>query len=174
MRDPYHPRIALVGFMGCGKSAVGRRLARKLGREWVDSDSLIERKEGLSVPALFKERGEAVFRELEAGVLAALSKRERIVLSCGGGVILSDENRRILREKFFTIWLRVGAEAALSRVEPGSRPLLDCDNPAQVAQLLLERRLPLYAEVARLSVDTELGGPDLVMEAISDMLDQAL
>jgi shikimate kinase len=174
MRGAFHPRIALVGFMGCGKSAVGRRLARRLRREWVDSDSLIERREGMPVPELFKARGEAAFREIESGVLSSLSAREGIVLSCGGGAILADENRRLLRESFFTIWLRVGAEAALARIEPGSRPLLDCENPAQVAGLLLERRLPLYAEVARLSVDTEIGGPDQVTEALYAMLDQAL
>jgi shikimate kinase len=163
-------RIALVGFMGCGKSAVGVRLSKILKLPWLDSDALIEKASGMDTPTFFSTMGEKAFRERESQCLLATSKGPSCVLSCGGGMVLAQENRDLLRDEFFTIWLKVLPETVLKRIDRGSRPLLDCPDPLSRARSLLDSRLPLYAEVSHFSVDTERMNPDQLAEFISESI----
>jgi shikimate kinase len=163
-------RAALVGFMGCGKTAVGRRLAARLKTAWHDTDDIIAHESGMGVVRFFAERGEAAFRAAERELLRRLAADGAMVLSCGGGIVLDEGNRARLRDDFVTVWLRVSAENVIARIESGSRPLLACEDPLGRARELLERRAPLYAEASRFSVDTDREGPERIAELIHDML----
>lgn len=149
--------IFLVGPMGSGKTAVGKRLARLLGMPFVDSDAEIERRTGVDIPLIFDKEGEAGFRARERDALAELSAREGIVLSTGGGAVLLPENRSLLRERGTTVYLEtsVAQQAARVRRDP-NRPLIAgvADPAARLAELMAHRA-PLYAEVAAVTVCTD-------------------
>ena len=136
-------RIALIGFMGSGKSTVGRILARSLGYGFVDLDSEIEKHEGMSIPRIFEERGEQAFRRREAEAVAALAGRTRIVIAAGGGAPLQEGNRRFFAEMCACFHLKVSLATALSRTGSGAgRPMLAGGEEA--ARALYSERLPRY------------------------------
>lgn len=142
--------LVLVGMMGAGKSTVGRVVAERLGRRLVDSDDLIEERTGRTVREIFATDGEATFRSLETEVLReALRSTEPAVIAAAGGVVLSEENRRLLRESGArVIWLSADPAVLVERVRNGMhRPLLDAD-PAGTLQRMWDQREPLYREVA--------------------------
>ena len=145
--------VFFVGFMGAGKTSVARRLARTCGISSVDMDTYIERREGKRVKDIFAEGGEAAFRAIETDVLRELaSKEEPLVVSCGGGVVLSEENRAILAESGYVVHLRVTADEAASRIsDKSSRPLFQDIDAARERCLA---RAPLYSSVANIEVDT--------------------
>jgi shikimate kinase len=149
-------RVVLVGFMGSGKSSVGRLLARRLRWEFVDLDARVAKVEGRSVAAIFAESGEAHFRAVEAREAEDALGRDRVVLAPGGGWAVHPGRLRSLPEGTLSVWLRVSAEAAVRRARPrsGKRPLLAGPDPLETARELLERREPIYAE-SDLEVDTE-------------------
>ncbi len=160
--------VVLVGMMGAGKSSVGPILARRLGWRFVDADDEIEAAAGLSIAALFAERGEPAFREVERDVLAQLLARdEPLVVGSGGGVVLHPDNRRALSERATTVWLDAEVEVLLARVGADSaRPLLAGDPGAALVALQADRRL-LYEEVAGLRLDTADVTPEQVAERIA-------
>ncbi len=144
----------LIGFMGAGKSLVGSELARRLGARFVDLDSEIVLLAGKSVSAIFAEVGEAGFRELEHSALKALENAPDSVVACGGGVVLRDENRSLLRRLGRVVYLAVSADEALARIgDTAGRPLLAGD-AASLAPKILEARLGLYRSAADITVDT--------------------
>lgn len=146
--------IVLVGLPGVGKSTVGRRLAKEVGRPFADVDEQIELAAGATIPAIFAARGEAEFRRLEAAVVADLTGRASpLVIAAGGGVVTVDANRARL-EGACVIWLRASAAFLARRTDPTHRPLLAGDARAALARLAAERA-PLYASVADLAVDVE-------------------
>jgi shikimate kinase len=134
-------RIFLTGFMGAGKTTVGRILARTLGWEFVDVDQLIVDGSGSSIPEIFVRQGEAGFRRLESEVLREILSRDRLVVSTGGGIVIDPVNRRLMRESGAVINLSVTADAVLQRLAgDASRPLLSGeDRSAKIATLLAER-----------------------------------
>ncbi len=146
--------IVLIGFMGTGKTAVGRRVAARLGRPFIDTDALIEARAGRSIARIFAEDGEEAFRRLEAEVVAEASARSGAVIATGGGVVLRPENMARLRRSGVIVALRAQPQAILARVGAGGgdRPLLGNDPEARVRRLLVERD-PLYRDAA-LVVDT--------------------
>lgn len=162
--------VVLCGFMGCGKSTVGRRLAALTGRTFVDMDSYIEQKAGMSVSAIFEAHGEAYFRALETAACAELAARDGLVLAAGGGALTFAENARILRERCTVVWLDVSAETVLSRLEGDTaRPLLQApDREARVRALMAQRR-PLYAAAAHLAVTAD-EAPETVAHRVADLL----
>src|SRR5262245_4174665 len=116
--------VVLVGLMGTGKSTVGRRLARDLDRPFADLDEQIELAEGVTVARLFRERGEAAFRAVESAQLAGLVARPApLVIAAGGGVVVSDANRRLLAPTF-VVWLQASPRFLAARTDPTHRPLL--------------------------------------------------
>jgi len=160
-------RLILVGMMGAGKTTVGRRLAERLGWEYLDSDAEVEAATGSTVPELFAARGEAGFRGEESRVLAdALSRTDPVVVSAAGGTVLSEENRRLLRRSGPVVWLRARPSTLAARVGDGTgRPLLGVDPAAALAALDAERR-PFYAEVAGTVVDVDDLTADQVTERV--------
>jgi len=149
-------KLILIGPMGAGKSAVGRKIARQLGLTFIDSDEEIERRTGVDIPFIFEKEGEAGFRERESAVLAELLEAESFVLATGGGAVLSPENRRMLAASGVVIYLYTGVAEQVQRTRSSShRPLLREDNPEQVLQNLMDLRDPLYREIATVTVSTD-------------------
>ena len=149
-------RILLVGFMGSGKSSVGRLLAEALGWEFADFDAEVERAEDRFVAAIFAESGEPAFRAAEASAGERLLARDRVVLASGGGWAGAPGRLRALPAGTLTVWLKVGPDEAVRRAAPraGVRPLLAGADPVGAARELLRARTPFYAD-ADLEVDTE-------------------
>lgn len=159
MPEPDHPphSIALIGFMGCGKSTVGRRLHKLLGYPLVDTDHLIEQQAGARIPEIFAERGEGGFREIETSVLQKLAAEPEIhrIIATGGGIITRSENRALLRSLGCVVWLRADIETILARTSRNrDRPLLDTEDPRGRIESLLAERAPLYSETSHLEIET--------------------
>jgi len=163
-----HPgTVFLVGFMGAGKTTVGRILARLLGWDFVDLDEIIVTAEGRGIPAIFAQEGEAYFRRLERGVLASLRGRTRLVVACGGGTYANDESRLLIDRMGRAVWVQVPLHQALARCPPGDeRPLLKDEFQAEA---LYRRRLPAY-RAAGLHVDADGLTAEEVAERIAGML----
>ncbi len=146
--------ITLTGFMGAGKTSAGVALSKYLGYEHIDTDFIIEKEAGCSIPEIFSNRGEPAFRKAETDVLERVAKTQNVVISCGGGAVLSERNREIL-EKTTTIWLYSSPETSVSRSKGENRPLLQTDNPLERAFGLMEERKAFYASSSDLMVNTE-------------------
>ncbi len=154
------PNLILIGPMGAGKTCIGRRLAERFGLEFVDADQAIVEDLGSSIPAIFENLGEAGFRAHEKRVLAQLLQRGGQLLSTGGGAVLDADSRGRIRERGFVVWLRVGVEAQLQRLQRDKgRPLLQRDDREQVLREMATLRDPLYREVADLIIDTDAHSP---------------
>ncbi len=152
--------VLLVGFMGSGKTSVGRLLAERLGAPFVDLDERVERSAGAPVAQIFAGEGEDGFRDREAAALAALEAEPPAVVACGGGVVLRESNRALLRTLGVVVYLGVSAEQAMQRCGLGrERPLLAGRTPEQIEALLAGREV-LYAEVATVSFNTDGLSPD--------------
>ena len=148
--------IALIGFMGTGKTAVGRLLAEKLGREFIELDALIEKKAGKTIPEIFAQKGEIAFREREIVATREAAERENSVIACGGGVVLNQINIDRLRAKGAIVYLTASPEAILKRTlsDIDERPLLVAEDKAAKVEALLMLRKPFYERAADITVDT--------------------
>ncbi len=147
--------IVLIGFMGSGKSAIGRRVAARLGFQFVDTDALLVEREGREITEIFASEGEERFRDLESALLASLDTRTRCVISTGGGVILREKNRALLRALGLVVWLTASEDTIFARVSRTSkRPLLQTANPRATVTELLTARRPLYEAAAQFTLDT--------------------
>jgi shikimate kinase len=147
--------IILVGLMGAGKTSVGRLLARRLGKAFVDSDQEIERTTGVRIPVIFEIEGEAGFRAREARLLADLVQGGNMVLATGGGAVLSPENRKLLAENGVVVYLRAAVPDLWKRTRHDkNRPLLRTGEPLARLEQLYAERDPLYREIADIIVDT--------------------
>jgi shikimate kinase len=156
-----HRNLILIGFMGTGKTAVGKRVARSLGYRFVDTDALIVKKAGRPITAIFAEEGEEAFRKLEHEVLVECAAKSGQVISTGGGIITQAANRVLLPQAGYVVWLKASPETIYERVRRNrKRPLLRNDDPEGTIRRLLEERSPLYEEVRHLSVRTD----DLTLE----------
>lgn len=161
-------RVFLVGPMGAGKTTVGRHLATSLGFDFLDSDHEVEARTGADIPWIFEVEGEAGFRRREAQAIDDLTRRERIVLATGGGAVLSPENRAVLRERGFVVYLSASLRQLLARTaRDRNRPLLRKGDPKIVLERILREREPLYREVAHLVIDTDAGN---VRETVATIL----
>ncbi len=161
--------VVLIGFMGCGKTTLGARLAHMLGLRFVDMDDCIVKKAGCSIPEIFAQQGEAGFRRLESEVLDELTASGRMVISTGGGVVTVPENLPKLKAMGYIVWLNPPEKAIWNRVSRNrSRPLLQTPNPRQTVHDLLESRRPLYAAVADLEADTKDLTPDEAAYGIAE------
>ena len=159
--------IVLVGFMGAGKTTVGRLLSRRLGLPFADADAVICERTGTPVQQIFAEQGEPAFRALEQQTIAALLTGPRLVLALGGGAAEHEQTRRVLKTAEHTVYLHVPYEAALDRVGgDDGRPMLRRPGLADVYR----RRLAAYEEVATLTVSTEGRSPQQVCADIAARL----
>lgn len=149
--------VALIGFMGAGKSAVGRELAWRGEKRFVETDALVEQRAGLSVADVFARYGEEYFRGLEADVVREVSQLRDCVIACGGGVALRDENISALRASCVLVYLEVSPISVLQRIGPQStlRPLLSGPDREQRVNALMEQRRSLYSAAADITVVTD-------------------
>lgn len=146
--------LILIGFMGVGKTASGRELARRLGWDFVDLDQAVEESAGLSIPVIFAQRGEECFRRLESEALEQTLQRGRVVIATGGGVVLGEKNRKLLAGSR-VFYLYAPAQECLRRLRKSStpRPLLAGPNPEQRVFSIFAEREPLYETLGE-RVDT--------------------
>jgi shikimate kinase len=147
--------IFFVGLMGAGKTSVGRLIAKRLGKAFYDSDHVIEERTGVKIPVIFEIEGEAGFRARETAVIDELTALSNIVLATGGGAVLSDRNRAVLRARGTVVYLRASVDELWHRTRHDrNRPLLQTADPRARLAELLEQRDPLYREVAHIVMDT--------------------
>lgn len=160
--------IALIGFMGTGKTVVGKALAEKLGKEFFELDPLIEKKAGKTIPAIFNEDGEIAFREFEIEVIKEVSKERNAVIACGGGVVLNKINIDRLKKEAVIVYLTASPRVILRRTSRDSegRPLLAIANPALTIRELLRFRRPFYERAADTTVNTSRLNIDSVVTQI--------
>lgn len=146
--------VILCGFMGCGKSSIGRKLAHKIEREFIDMDKYIEEKEGMTVSEIFAEKGESGFREIETEACRELSEKENCIIAAGGGTLTIPENVEILKKGGKIIFIDVSYENLCERLSRDTRrPLLQVENRNEVIKELLDKRLPLYRNAASVYVN---------------------
>ena len=152
-----HRNLVLIGFMGTGKTCIGKLAARSLGWKFVDTDQRIVEAAGCSIPEIFAnpDRGESWFRDLESRVLAEVLSEEEQVVATGGGVVIREENRRILANGGYVFWLRASIDALYERVRHNrNRPLLQTEDPKATITDMLDEREPYYLESAHDQVDS--------------------
>ncbi|MDD9991332.1 MAG: shikimate kinase [Rhodospirillales bacterium] len=158
--------VVLVGLMGAGKSAIGRRLAGRLGVPFVDADEEIERAAGCSISDIFEIHGEAAFRDGERRVIARLLTRPPHVLATGGGAFMDPETRSAIRGCGISVWLRADLDLLVTRVSRrNNRPLLAGGDPREILQRLMNERHPIYAE-ADVVVESGDGPHEQTVEAV--------
>ena len=166
------PNLVLIGFMGCGKSSVGRRLSGLTGHRFVDLDELITQSDGRSISEILSQRGESYFRDLEQRALGDLVGVCGIVLSTGGGLVLRPANRETLKRIGIVAWLDADPEILFERaMRSGRRPLLQTEDPKGTFDALLSVRRNLYEITADFRVDSSRLSHDDVAQTL---LDEAL
>lgn len=162
--------LVLIGLMGAGKSAVGRRLAASLNLPFTDADSEIEAAAGQSIAEIFAEHGEAYFRTGERKVIARLLENGPQVLATGGGAYMDPETRAAVKEHGISIWLKASLRVLMKRVgRRDNRPLLQVDNPETVMKKLMAERDPVYAE-ADITVESKEAPHEVMVGSIIDAL----
>lgn len=143
--------IVLIGLMGCGKTTVGKLLAQRLGLQFVDTDRLIEAREGMTIPEIFETQGEGYFRSMEAGVAQALSLRSDLVIACGGGFPLSDAAMGALKQSGVVIWLNRDAGEIYDTGDMSGRPLAQAGREAFLDRAA--QRSPVYEKWADATIN---------------------
>ena len=158
--------VALVGMMGAGKTVVGRRLAARLGLEFIDSDHEIEACAGLTIPEIFERHGEPYFRDRECRVVSRLTAQPGRVVATGGGSFIFPATRAVLKNQALTVWLRAEFDVLMRRVRKRqNRPLLQTADPEATMRTLMAERYPVYAE-ADLTVSSRDGPHEAVLDDI--------
>jgi shikimate kinase len=166
--------LFLVGMMGAGKTTVGRQLAKRLGKTFVDADKEIETRTGVRVAVIFDIEGEAGFRRREAEVLEQLTALGDIVLATGGGAVLDPRNREQLKSRGFVIYLHAQPQDLWQRTRNDkSRPLLQGSDPRGRLEALYAERDPLYREVAHMVIDTGRQSVSSLLTQVLGKLDQS-
>lgn len=165
--------IFLVGPMGAGKSTIGRQLAQQLNMDFIDSDAVIEERTGADISWIFDLEGEDGFRKREERIINELTQMQGIVLSTGGGAVLSKENRNYLSARGIVIYLETTVEKQFQRTQSDKkRPLLqDAENPRQVLEDLAKIRNPLYEEIADITLPTDEQNAKIMVNQIVDLID---
>jgi len=166
--------IFLVGLMGAGKTTVGRALAKKLDKRFIDSDHEIEARTGASIPLIFEIEGEASFRQRESEVIRDLTSQPNIILATGGGAVLKPENREYLKTRGTVIYLRASVNSILQRTSHDkNRPLLQTADPRQKIEQLAREREPYYLEVADFVIETGRPNVQSLVQMIISQLEMA-
>jgi shikimate kinase len=163
--------LVLVGMMGAGKTTVGRRLANRLGRRFIDSDEEVEKAAGMSIEDIFKLRGEADFRAGEVKVIARLLREGEVVLGTGGGAFVNPETRALVKAAAVSVWIKADFEVLFQRVSRRSnRPLLKNGNPRETLRALMEARYPIYEEADLTVVSREVPQDQVASEVIDAII----
>lgn len=164
--------LALIGFMGTGKTRIGKLLAAKMGIKFVDIDHSIEESTGVSVSELFQREQEESFRKIEKKMIRQhIPPAQATIFSLGGGAVLDKENRSLLKRHCRVVWLWAAIPTIWQRIDKGTRPLLNLNQTEAGAQTLLSGRISLYARASDLFINTETGSPDYIAERIKNEMD---
>jgi shikimate kinase len=168
MSKPSRNNIYLTGFMGCGKSTVGKALAQRMGRQFLDTDAMVSESTGMPISALFRTRGEALFRTWESMALEQVIRQRDSVVALGGGALLTPGHDAWVARSGVLVYLRASPETLLERIRAAERPLLAdypaSELPARLARLLAERE-PGY-RLAAIQVDTDNRGVGCVVDQV--------
>lgn len=168
--------IFLIGYRGAGKSTVARELASRLAFDWVDADDEIERRAGKSIAAIFADDGESAFRDLESEVVADLCKLKRHVIALGGGAVMSEVNRTVIRLAGLVVWLKASVETLAGRLASDEktqarRPNLTAAGGLSEIETVLTTREPIYRSCATFEIDTQGMTPADIAEEILKRLE---
>ena len=162
--------IYLVGFMGTGKSTVGKILSQRLNKEFVEMDEVIEAREGKPITEIFASSGEPYFRILEKNLLKEIALKSDTIVSCGGGLVCNQENLDILKASGLVLNLTASPEVIYQRIkEFTNRPILNVKEPLVKIQELFKQRQPFYNK-AHLSLDTEVKSPEVIALEIEKII----
>ena len=165
-----YKNIFLVGFMGAGKSTVGKIVSKKTGYGFCDADKYIEKQAGTTITQIFADHGEDHFRDLESESMEELAKNENQVIATGGGVVQRDRNWDAMNSGGITIYLKATVEAIWERIkDDDTRPLLQVEDPIKTARELLNKRAPMY-EKADIVINTDNLSPELVAQEVLSKL----
>lgn len=157
--------------MGAGKTAIGRRLSRRLGWTFADSDLEIQQRTGVDIPFIFEKEGETGFRQRESRALQDLLNEQSLVIATGGGAIVTPGNRQLLRQNALTVFLSASVDSQWERTRLGKhRPLLEQDDPRATLEKIYAERLPLYRECAMLEISTDGRHVDQVARELAHRL----
>jgi len=164
--------IALIGYMGTGKTLVGQHLAEKLGMNLIELDWFIEQEAGMTIPEIFEREGETGFREREIAATHVIAGEKDSIIACGGGIVLNRINIDRLKESSVIVCLEASPETILERVsgEAGQRPLLEVNDRLKTIKEMLEFRRPLYRHAAEITVATTGIGPEDAADSIIEKL----
>lgn len=163
--------LVLVGMMGAGKTTVGRRIATRLNRRFIDSDEEIEKAAQMTIPEIFAQRGEPEFRAGETRVISRLLKEDGIVLATGGGAFVNLETRAQIKSGAVSVWLKADLDILFERVSRRSnRPLLKTSDPKATLQKLIEDRYPIYAEADLTVLSRDVPQDSVAADVISALL----
>jgi len=163
--------IFLVGPMGVGKTTLAHHLAEMLNLTFVDSDHEIEKHTSVTIPWIFEYEGEAGFRKREQAMIAELTALDNIILSTGGGVVLSASNRQLLQSRGYVIYLHASVDRLLERTARSHhRPLLETSNRREKLEMLFKERHPLYVQVADVTIETGQHSVRQVVKAVLEHL----
>ena len=159
--------IVLTGMMGTGKTAIGKKLAQKLNMKYIGTDEMIEKDVGMSIPKIFKRKGEPYFRDVETKAVKCVAMLDNYVIDTGGGVVQRSENMEELERNGVIICLTASPEAILRRTSKTNyRPLLNVDNPVSEIRKLLEKRKQFYKRCSRMIDTSNMGTEEVVDEII--------
>ncbi len=164
--------VALTGFMGTGKTVVGKLLAEKLGKEFLELDAIIEKKAGKSIPEIFREDGEIGFRELEIEAAGEVADKKNAVIACGGGIVLNKINVDRLRKECIIVCLTASPQVIIERTsgDADERPLLAVPDRVRQIEELMKFREPFYERSADITINTSRISADSVVERIMEKL----
>lgn len=170
-RLPQLNNLVLVGFMGTGKTTIGKLLAERLNWTYIDTDILIEQKTGLTIPMIFEQFGESYFRDIESEVIKETMQKLHQVISTGGGIVLREQNMGAMKSNGLVVCLTAIPETIYERTKfDDYRPLLKIENPKQRIQELLESRAPFYAK-ADIIIDTTILKPKEIVTQIMNKIE---
>lgn len=163
--------IILIGFMGAGKTSVGKKLAQKTGLPLLDTDKLIEQQEKTTVSRIFETRGEEAFRKAETDLLKSLlKKKESVIISAGGGLPLKEENQTILKKLGLVVYLKIQPDTVLKRLKGDTtRPLLQGGDVKERVTTLLTRRAPIYQRAAHITIEADYKTLNQIAEEITTL-----
>ena len=174
LHRPLPRTLVLVGLMGAGKTAVGKRVAARLGLSFIDADHEIEAAAGCTIPDIFQRYGEPAFRDLERRVIARLMHDPVQVLSTGGGAFMDPQTREVVDEHGLSVWLKAELSVLAARTAKRSnRPLLRQGDPKAVLEGLMERRHPIYA-LADMTVESRDGPVEETVDRVLAAIDTHL
>ncbi len=167
--------IVLIGYRGSGKSTVGSRLAARLRRRFVDTDDLIEERQGVPISDIVKSQGWDHFRKLERAVIEEISKGNNLVIAAGGGAVLDLDNVKALRQNGFIIWLKADQQTLLKRIQKDRasstrRPTLTGKGTLEEIEETISQREPFYGKASEIQIDTSMLATEAVVESILTIL----